>query len=80
VTVHGGEHLLGGIQDYESTATTDESPERVDLVRHTTTAFLRTELGLDPDAWSAVADAVGPATAVGPAAAVGHIESKEYHS
>ena len=46
----------------------------MDLVRHTTTAFLRTELGLDPDAWSAIADAVGPATAVG------RIESKEHHS
>jgi hypothetical protein len=62
----------------------------VDLVRHTTTAFLRTELGLDPDAWSAIADAVGTATAdaagpaasvaADPAAAVGHIESKEHQS
>nr|WP_276581969.1 chlorophyllase [Cellulomonas sp. RIT-PI-Y] len=55
VTLFGGEHTLGGIQDYGSTATTDESPERVQLVRRTTTAFLQTALGVDPDAWAAVA-------------------------
>lgn len=57
VTLFGGEHSLGGIQDYASTATTDESPERVDLVRRTTTAFLRTTLGVDPGAWAEVAAA-----------------------
>jgi dienelactone hydrolase len=55
VTLFGGEHTLGGIQDYGSTATTDESPERVQLVRRTTTAFLQTALGVDPDAWAAAA-------------------------
>jgi dienelactone hydrolase len=68
VTLHGGEHSLGGIQDYSSTATTDESPERVDLVRRTTTAFLRTALGIDGAAWSEM-DAT-------PAEPVGHIDSK----
>jgi dienelactone hydrolase len=68
VVLHGGEHLLGGIQDYHSTVTTDESPERVDLVRRTTTAFLRTALGVDEKAWT-------EATAT-PAEPVGHIESK----
>ncbi|WIB60176.1 chlorophyllase [Curtobacterium sp. MCLR17_007] len=68
VTVHGGEHLLGGIQDYDSTATTDESPERVDLVRRASTAFLQTELGVDAGAWSAfIAAGVEP---------VGHIDPK----
>ncbi|RMI09698.1 alpha/beta hydrolase family protein [Cellulomonas triticagri] len=57
VTLFGGEHSLGGIQDYASTATTDESPERVDLVRRTTTAFLRTTLGVDPGVWAEVAGA-----------------------
>ncbi len=52
VTLHGGEHSLGGIQDYASTATTDESPDRVDLVRRATTAFLRTALDVEPDAWA----------------------------
>lgn len=68
VTVHGGEHLLGGIQAYSSTATTDESPERVEFVRRTTTAFLQTALGVDPDAWTALIES--------PAGPVGHIDSK----
>ncbi|WP_231893781.1 MULTISPECIES: alpha/beta hydrolase family protein [unclassified Rhodococcus (in: high G+C Gram-positive bacteria)] len=69
VTLHGGEHYLGGIQDYSSTATTDESPERVDLVRRTTTAFLRTALGIDEAAWSEM-----DATSAEPD---GHIDSKQ---
>lgn len=68
VTLHGGEHSLGGIQGYESTATTDESPERVDLVRRTTTAFLKTALRVDESAWPDMA-----ATTV---ESVGHIDSK----
>ncbi|UFS59430.1 alpha/beta hydrolase family protein [Subtercola endophyticus] len=68
VTLYGGEHGLGGIQDYSSTATTDESPERVELVRRSTTAFLKTALGIDAAAWDATA-----ATAAEP---VGHIDSK----
>jgi dienelactone hydrolase len=68
VTLHGGEHTLGGIQDYASTATTDESPERVDLVRRTTTAFLQTTLGIDEAAWSAAA-ATAPER-------IAHIDSK----
>lgn len=72
LTLHGGEHLLGGIQDYESTATTDESPERVDLVRRATTAFLRTALNLDAGAWSSASTL--------PAEPVGHIDSKGPHA
>jgi pimeloyl-ACP methyl ester carboxylesterase len=68
VTLHGGEHTLGGIQDYSSTATTDESPERVELVRRTTTAFLKTALGIDEAAWSDM-EATSPEP-------VGHIDSK----
>lgn len=68
VTLHGGEHTLGGIQDYHSTETTDESPERVELVRRTTTAFLRTELGIDVAAWSDLAAL--------PVEPIGHLASK----
>ncbi|MFJ3667125.1 alpha/beta hydrolase family protein [Streptomyces sp. NPDC090106] len=68
VTLYGGEHTLGGIQDYMSTATTDESPQRVDLVRRTTTAFLLKALGIDHAAWAEVAS-----TAHDP---VGRIDSK----
>lgn len=68
LTLLGGEHTLGGIQDYGSTATTDESPERVDLVRRTTTAFLKATLGIDAAAWDAL-------TAT-PTEPVGRIDSK----
>lgn len=68
VTLHGGEHSLGGIQDYGSSATTDEDPRRVELVRRSTTAFLQTELGVDPDAWSLFA--------AGLHEPVGHVDTK----
>jgi dienelactone hydrolase len=71
VTVFGGEHLLGGITGYKSTDTTDESPARVDLVRRTTTAYLRTALGLDPTAWTTEAAAVNEA-----AEPAGRVDSK----
>lgn len=51
LTLFGGEHTLGGIPAYRSTDTTDESPERVDLVRRTTTAFLQKALAIDSTAW-----------------------------
>ncbi len=47
----GGEHGLGGIQGYNDTRTTDESPERVAIVQHATVAWLRTALGIDRSAW-----------------------------
>lgn len=51
VTVFGGEHSLGGIHRYGAADTTDESPARVDLIRRTSIAFLRTALGVAPEAW-----------------------------
>jgi len=54
VTLFGGEHSLGGIHAYKATDTTDESPERVELVRRTTTAFLKQALGIDDAAWDDV--------------------------
>ncbi|WP_423920657.1 alpha/beta hydrolase family protein [Frigoribacterium sp. 2-23] len=76
VTLFGGEHSLGGIQAYGSTQTTDESPERVALVRETTTAFLRTALGVDDGAWARVAAAVSAGAGAASAGAVGRIDSK----
>ena len=55
VTLFGGEHSLGGIHAYGATSTTDESPERVDLVRRSTTAFLRSALGVDSSTWAELA-------------------------
>ncbi|SDS80036.1 alpha/beta hydrolase family protein [Actinoplanes derwentensis] len=61
VTVFGGQHLLGGIHAYRAADTTDESPERVELIRRTSTAFLRTALGIDTTAWQTeVSAAPGP--------------------
>ncbi len=54
LTVHGGEHSLGGVNGYHDTQTTDESPERVAVVQRATTAYLRTALGLDESAWPAL--------------------------
>ncbi|MFD6463673.1 chlorophyllase, partial [Streptomyces roseolus] len=51
LTIFGGEHLLGGIQGYDATGTTDESPVRVALIRETAAAYLRTALGIDDTAW-----------------------------
>ncbi|MFP1155027.1 alpha/beta hydrolase family protein [Mycobacterium sherrisii] len=47
----GGEHGLGGIQGYNDTRSTDESPERVAIVQNATVAWLRTALGIDDSAW-----------------------------
>lgn len=48
----GGEHGLGGIQGYNDTRTTDESPERVAIVQRATVAWLRAALGVDDGAWT----------------------------
>lgn len=71
VTVFGGEHSLGGIHRYGAADTTDESPARVDLIRRTSTAFLRTALGIDADAWDEEVRTITHDTD-----SVGRIESK----
>ncbi len=62
LTVHGGEHSLGGINGYHDTQTTDESPDRVALVQRATTAYLRTALGLDEQAWPALRQTLAEAS------------------
>ncbi|MGC4944229.1 alpha/beta hydrolase family protein [Kribbella sp. DT2] len=54
LTVFGGEHSLGGIAGYEVRETTDEDPDRVALIQHTTWAYLRHALGIESASWSAV--------------------------
>jgi dienelactone hydrolase len=71
LTVAGGEHSLGGIPGYEVRETTDESPERVALVQRTTTAYLRSTLGVDGAEWEALRTAL-----VGDAHPLGRLESK----
>lgn len=50
--VHGGEHSLGGISGYEVAETTDENLLRAAMVMRMTAAFLRTQMGLDLEAWN----------------------------
>ncbi|MFI7451279.1 alpha/beta hydrolase family protein [Nonomuraea sp. NPDC049714] len=65
LTLAGAEHSLGGISAYESTETTDESPERVALIQRLTWAYLRDTLGLKDSTWPASVDS-----------ALGHLDSK----
>lgn len=48
----GARHGLGGVSGWDAAETTDESPERVRLVCAMTTAYLRTQLDLDDNAWA----------------------------
>ena len=54
LTVFGAEHSLGGIHAYNAKDTTDESPERVALIRKACWAYLRSALGIDDTAWKQV--------------------------
>ncbi|MGW5264623.1 alpha/beta hydrolase family protein [Microbispora sp. NPDC004025] len=58
LTLSGAEHSLGGISGYNVTETTDESPERVALLRRVTWAYLRHALGIEDSAWSAARTAL----------------------
>ncbi|MGW2508517.1 alpha/beta hydrolase family protein [Streptomyces scopuliridis] len=51
LTVHGGEHFLGGISGYQVAETTDENPDRVALVQQVTLAYLRHVTGTDHTDW-----------------------------
>lgn len=60
LTLFGAEHSLGGISGYLSTETTDESTERVALIRWLTWAYLRGALYPADTSWSAAgADPLG---------------------
>ncbi|GAB2665945.1 alpha/beta hydrolase family protein [Nocardia goodfellowii] len=66
LTVFGGEHMLGGIHGYNAADTTDESPERVALVRQAAWAYLCHALGIDSAAWEKVqAELAGTADPIG---------------
>ncbi|MGW7194643.1 alpha/beta hydrolase family protein [Streptomyces chryseus] len=58
LTLFGAEHSLGGIPGYEVAETTDESPARVALIQHLTTAFLRSALYPEDTSWKAAATAL----------------------
>ncbi|MFG3258976.1 alpha/beta hydrolase family protein [Streptomyces sp. NPDC048172] len=63
LTLFGAEHSLGGIPGYTVTETTDESPERVALVRRLTWAFLRSALYPADTSWSEAEDGLARAAA-----------------
>ncbi|MBY8341255.1 alpha/beta fold hydrolase [Streptomyces spinosirectus] len=65
LTLHGGEHMLGGITGYDTTETTDENPERVAVIQRMTWAFLRGALAGDSEAWRSAASAFGDLQAIG---------------
>lgn len=71
LTLHGAEHALGGIPGYEVADTTDENPERVAVLQRMSTAYLRTALELDADAWPAARAALADSTDP-----IGHVDSK----
>ncbi len=54
LTLHGGEHFLGGIAGYEAVENTDPDPARLRLVQDATTAYLRDQLYDDDRAWQAL--------------------------
>ncbi|AMK21114.1 MULTISPECIES: alpha/beta hydrolase family protein [unclassified Sphingobium] len=60
LTLHGGEHMLGGISGYEVVETSDENPDRVRLVQDVTLAYLRRSLLGEEDRWAALAPGRDP--------------------
>lgn len=71
LTLFEAEHSLGGIPGYGVAETTDENPQRVALLQRLTTAYLRTELGLDDSSWPTARAALAES-----AAPLGRIESR----
>ncbi|MGW4849010.1 alpha/beta hydrolase family protein [Nocardia brasiliensis] len=66
LTLFGGEHMLGGIHNYNAADTTDENPERVALVRTAAWAYLRDALALDATAWHEIqSELIRAATPIG---------------
>lgn len=70
LTVHGGEHFLGGISGYQAAETTDENPDRVALVQQVTLAYLRHITGTDHTDWK------NAQTVLACGHPLGHLESK----
>lgn len=71
LTLFGAEHSLGGISGYEAQETTDENPERVELIQQLTLAYLRHALGIEDSAWKSAQHALS--RSIEP---LGRVESK----
>ncbi|WP_128375110.1 alpha/beta hydrolase family protein [Streptomyces cavernae] len=71
VTLFDAGHGLGGVSGYDVAETTDENPERVAVIQHLTSAYLRTALYPGDPAWQAACDAL-----TGAPSPLGRVESK----
>ncbi|MGK5441601.1 alpha/beta hydrolase family protein [Micromonospora sp. URMC 105] len=58
LTVHGAEHMLGGISGFDAAETSDENPARVEAVARLTGGYLRTQLIPGDLAWQEAQDAL----------------------
>ncbi|MES2176017.1 MAG: chlorophyllase [Pseudomonadota bacterium] len=71
LTVAGAEHGLGGVAGYDAAETTDEDPNRLNVVQRLTWAYLWSAFHPGDDAWSAACAALK-----GDAARLGWVECK----
>ncbi|GAA3889194.1 alpha/beta hydrolase family protein [Streptomyces sedi] len=67
----GAGHALGGVSGYDAAEADDENPELAAAALWLTWAFLRTELGLDKEAWDVASEALTSAPTP-----LGRVESK----
>ncbi|WP_189316748.1 hypothetical protein [Streptomyces brasiliensis] len=65
LTLHGAEHMLGGITGYDTVETTDEDPERVAVIQRMTWAFLHDAFTSDGSAWAAATSAFANLPTIG---------------
>lgn len=71
LTLFGAEHSMGGITGYHDPETTDESPERVALLQHASTAYLHHTLELNREPWTRLQNELAADSG-----ALGRIDSK----
>ncbi|WP_166847650.1 chlorophyllase/cutinase-like alpha/beta fold protein [Isoptericola sp. BMS4] len=71
LTVHGGQHSLGGIAGYGAAETTDEDPDRLALVQQVTLTYLQHVTGEDQRGWE-----TAKAALTGGTHPLGRLESK----
>lgn len=71
LTLHGVGHGLGGIAGLDAKETETEAPDVLEALKRLSLAWLRTALGVDPEAWKASRVALEQS-----AAALGHVTSR----
>jgi predicted dienelactone hydrolase len=71
LTLTNGEHSLGGVSGFDAKETTDENPDRLEVVARMTSAWLRTIFDRADPAWTDAVTALDEN-----ASSLGHVESK----